>query len=82
MEQNILCLCSGHSCRSQIAESWGRVLKADSYNFCCSGIVKYDLNPNAAKVKQEIGFDMGQPHSKSVEELLPTKIDFLINIYC
>ena len=46
---NILFLCTGNSCRSQMAEGWGRHLKGDLVDFHSAGIETHGLNPNAVK---------------------------------
>ena len=51
----ILFLCTGNSCRSQMAEGWARHLKADRIEAYSAGIETYGLNPNAVKVMAEAG---------------------------
>ena len=49
----ILFLCTGNSCRSQMAEGWARRLKADAFEAYSAGIETHGLNPNAVKVMAE-----------------------------
>ena len=66
----ILFLCTGNSCRSQMAEALGRKLKSsDEYKFFSAGIVAHGLNPNALKVIDELGIDMRTHSSQTLEEL-------------
>uniref|UniRef100_B3EMP9 Protein-tyrosine-phosphatase n=1 Tax=Chlorobium phaeobacteroides (strain BS1) TaxID=331678 RepID=B3EMP9_CHLPB len=47
---NVLFLCTGNSCRSQMTEGWTRHLKGDDIEACSAGIETHRLNQNAAKV--------------------------------
>ncbi len=80
MKPNILFLCTGNSCRSQMAEGWGKALKGDRYNFYSAGIVKHGLNPLAVKVMQQAGIDISQQQSKTIEELPAVKMDYVITV--
>lgn len=66
---NVLFLCTGNSCRSQMAEGWTRALKSDSIAPYSAGIEKHGLNPNAVRVMQEAGVDISDQRSKTVDEL-------------
>lgn len=66
---NILFLCTGNSCRSQMAEGWAKALKGDKYHFFSAGIETHGLNPNAVKVMAEAGVDISQHHSDKVDDL-------------
>ncbi len=66
---NILFLCTGNSCRSQMAEGWGKALKGGKYNFYSAGIETHGLNPNAVKVMAEAGADISNHRSDNVNDL-------------
>jgi len=66
---NILFLCTGNSCRSQMAEGWAKALKGDKYNFWSAGIETHGLNPNALKVMAEAGVDISGHTSDNVNDL-------------
>ena len=66
---NILFLCTGNSCRSQMAEGWAKALKGDKYNFFSAGIETHGLNPNALKVMAEAGVDISGHSSDNVNDL-------------
>ncbi len=66
---NILFLCTGNSCRSQMAEGWAKALKGDKYNFWSAGIETHGLNPNAVKVMAEAGVDISGHTSDNVNDL-------------
>ena len=71
MKRNILFLCTGNSCRSQMAEGFARALKADSINAYSAGVEKHCLNPRAVAVMAEAGVDISGHESKLVSELPP-----------
>lgn len=66
---NILFLCTGNSCRSQMAEGWAKSLKGDQYNIYSAGIETHGLNPNAVKVMAEEGVDISNHTSENVNDL-------------
>ncbi len=80
----ILFLCTGNSCRSQMAEGWVRHLKSDRMDVWSAGIEKHGLNPLAVKVMAEVDVDISGATSKTVDEL-PNQpfdyIDFTIKIF-
>ncbi len=78
--QKILFLCTGNSCRSQMAEGWGRHLYPDRYEFFSAGIEKHGLNPLAVKVMAEAGVDISGQRSKLLSELGPTTFDYVITV--
>jgi arsenate reductase len=77
---NILFLCTGNSCRSQMAEGWLRSLKSDKYNAYSAGLEKHGLNPNAIKVMAEAGVDISRHYSKTLDELTDIKIDIVFTV--
>ncbi len=66
---NILFLCTGNSCRSQMADGWAKVLKGDQYNIYSAGIETHGLNPDAVKVMAEVGIDISGHTSDKVDGL-------------
>ena len=76
----ILFLCTGNSCRSQMAEGWGRHLYPDQYEFFSAGIETHGLNPLAVKVMGEAGIDISTQRSKLLSELEPTTFDYVITV--
>ncbi len=67
--QSILFLCTGNSCRSQMAEGWAKSLYGDRYAIYSAGIEAHGLNPNAVQVMQEAGVDITGQKSQRLEEL-------------
>ena len=78
--KNVLFLCTGNSCRSQMAEGWGRALKSSNYNFFSAGTKKHGLNPNAVKVMKEVGVDISGHQSSIVDELSEVKMDLVFTV--
>jgi len=77
---NILFLCTGNSCRSQIAEGWARQLAGDWLHVQSAGIVSHGKNPRAIKIMQEVGVDIsGQESTKLTEDML-TSTDYLVTV--
>lgn len=77
---NILFLCTGNSCRSQMAEGWARHLKGDSIQAYSAGIEKHGLNPNAVEVMKEAGVDITSQQSQTVDELPIQKFDVVVTV--
>ncbi len=72
----ILFLCTGNSCRSQIAEGWTSALKSDHIDAYSAGIETHGLNPKAVKVMKESGIDISDHKSRNVLEFINQKIEF------
>ena len=76
----ILFLCTGNSCRSQMAEGWARELKNDTIQAFSAGLDAHGLNINAVRVMQEAGVDITSQHSKKVEKVETIPFDFVITL--
>jgi arsenate reductase len=76
----ILFLCTGNSCRSQMAEGWARALKSDRIEPYSAGIEKHGLNPDAVAVMREAGIDITSQQSKTVADLGPIPLDIVITV--
>lgn len=76
----VLFLCTGNSCRSQMAEGWARHLKGDSMEAYSAGIEAHGLNPNALKVMAEAGVDISHHRSKLLGELKGIEFDYVITL--
>ena len=72
---NILFLCTGNSCRSQMAEGWTNHLKPDTLTAYSAGVETHGLNPRAVKVMAEVGIDISNNVSKLVADL-PADLEF------
>jgi len=76
----ILFLCTGNSCRSQMAEGWARHLKGDTIEPYSAGILASGLSRKAVKVMAEKGVDISQQRSKQVEKLQDKDFDYVITV--
>ena len=76
---NILFLCTGNSCRSQMAEALARNLYPQ-HNFYSAGIETHGMNPYAVKVCTELGLDMSQHSSKHVDTFKNVHFDVVLTV--
>jgi len=76
----VLFLCTGNSCRSQMAEGWARKLKADVIEPYSAGIEKHGMNPHAVKVMAEAGVDIANQYSKTPADLGPIAFDYVVTV--
>ncbi len=76
----ILFLCTGNSCRSQMAEGWARHLKGDVIEPYSAGIETHGLNPDAVRVMAETGVDISSHHSKKLEDMGDIEFDYVITV--
>ena len=76
----ILFLCTGNSCRSQMAEGWARARLGDTVEPYSAGIETHGLNPNAVEVMAEAGVDISGHKSRHVSELADIRFDFVITV--
>jgi arsenate reductase len=79
-KMKVLFLCTGNSCRSQMAEAWARHLKGDQIEPYSAGIEKHGLNPLAVKVMAEAGVDITGQRSKTLTELGPVVFDYVVTV--
>jgi tRNA-guanine family transglycosylase len=77
---NILFLCTGNSCRSQMAEGWARALKGDELVAYSAGIEKHGLNPRAVQVMQEAGVDISGHQSQTLADIGPVDLDVVVTV--
>jgi arsenate reductase len=76
----ILFLCTGNSCRSQMAEGWARALKPDSIEPHSAGVAPQGMNATAVQVMAEAGVDISTQRSKHVDELTDVPFDFVVTV--
>lgn len=76
----VLFLCTGNSCRSQMAEGFARALRAGDMEAYSAGVVRHGLNPLAVKAMAEAGVDISGQASKTVEELPLREFDFIVTL--
>jgi arsenate reductase len=76
----VLFLCTGNSCRSQMAEGWTRRLKGEVIEPYSAGIEAHGLNARAVKAMAEAGIDISSQRSKHVNELLDAPFDYVVTV--
>ena len=76
----ILFLCTGNSCRSQMAEGWARHLKSDVVDASSAGIAPHGIDPRAVAAMDEAGVDISGQNSKDVAEFLGEPFDYVVTL--
>ena len=76
----VLFLCTGNSCRSQMAQGWANHLKSDEIEAYSAGIETHGLNPNAVKVMAESGVNISDHQSENVKDYLDKDIDYVVTV--
>lgn len=80
MKQKVLFLCTGNSCRSQMAEGWLRHLAGDRFEVVSAGTHPVGLNPYAVTVMGEAGVDISNHVSERVDPYLEQRFDYVITV--
>ena len=80
MKKKLLFLCTGNSCRSQMAEGFARFYHSDKMEVYSAGIETHGLNPNAVKVMAESGVDISTHQSQTIEMLDESQFDLVITV--
>ena len=78
--KKILFLCTGNSCRSQMAEGWGKKLCGNKYEFYSAGIKTHGLNCKAVIVMKEEDVNISSHTSKTVNDLQGIDFDFVFTV--
>ena len=78
--QKVLFLCTGNSCRSQMAEGLLRSLDADRFEACSAGTDPHGVNPNAVAAMREIGIDIRGQKSEHVEAYSGAGVETVISV--
>ena len=76
----VLFLCTGNSCRSQMAEGWARHLRAVDFDVYSAGIEKHGVNPLAIEVMAEAGVDISAQESTLISELPQQVFDYVVTL--
>ena len=78
--RKVLFLCTGNSCRSQMAEGFARALAPPGVEVFSAGVEAHGLNPRAVSVMAEAGVDIGEQTSKTVAGIPSGEIDTVITL--
>ncbi|WP_172370994.1 arsenate reductase (thioredoxin) [Sporosarcina jiandibaonis] len=73
-------LCTGNSCRSQIAEGFGKQILGESFDVYSAGIEAHGLNPKAVKAMNEVGVDISGQTSDLIDQEILNKADYVITL--
>lgn len=76
----ILFLCTGNSCRSQMAEGWAHHLKSETFDAYSAGVEPHGMNQRAIHVMQEAGVDISSQSSKHVDTLMNVPFDYVVTV--
>lgn len=79
-KKKILFLCTGNSCRSQMAEAWGRNLKGTLLESFSAGVNPKGVDPRAVSAMAEVGVDITDQTSKSVEDISHIRFDHVVTV--
>ncbi|HMG82170.1 MAG TPA: arsenate reductase ArsC [Ferruginibacter sp.] len=78
--KKVLVLCTGNSCRSQIAEGYLRFFAKDKAEIYSAGIETHGVNPKAIATMKEVGIDISSQTSNNIEEYANIDFDFVITV--
>lgn len=76
----VLFLCTGNSCRSQMAEGWAKTLRGEDLEVWSAGIEKHGMNPLAMRAMVEAGVDISGQWSKTIDELPHRNFDWIVTL--
>jgi len=80
MNKNVLVLCTGNSCRSQLADGFLKRYAGDKANIYSAGIETHGVNPGAIKTMKKIGIDISNNTSNNINEYASIEFDYIITV--
>lgn len=80
MKKRVLFLCTGNSCRSQMAEGLLRDMAGDKFEVFSAGVNPTQINPLSIRAMQEIGIDISNQKSKSAKGFLGQQFDYVVTV--
>ncbi len=80
MQKNILILCTGNSCRSQMAEGFLKSFDSELTVYSAGTVPSTEVNPNAIKAMKEIGIDISSGKPENVNKYLDKSFDYVITV--
>jgi len=78
--KNILVLCTGNSCRSQMAHGYLANMTKDKANVYSAGVETHGVNPKAIEIMQEDGIDISNHTSNNITEYFGIDFDYVITV--
>ncbi|WP_423409198.1 arsenate reductase (thioredoxin) [Heyndrickxia sp. MSNUG] len=79
-KKTIYFLCTGNSCRSQMAEGWAKKYMGDEWNVKSAGLEAHGLNPNAIKAMNEVGIDITGHTSDVIDPEILNNADLVVTL--
>lgn len=79
-KKTIYFLCTGNSCRSQMAEGWAKEYLGDEWHVYSAGIEAHGLNPNAVKAMREVGVDISSQTSDMINPEILNNADLVVTL--
>lgn len=79
-KKTIYFLCTGNSCRSQMAEAWGKQYVGDKWNVYSAGIEAHGVNPNAIKAMREVNIDITNQTSDIIDANILNNADLVVTL--
>jgi arsenate reductase (thioredoxin) len=79
-KRRVLIVCTGNSCRSQMAEGWWRHLAGEGWEVHSAGLIPSGVHPFAAHVMEEAGVDISRQSSKHVDRYLADDWDLVVTV--
>ncbi|HDW3054728.1 TPA: arsenate reductase (thioredoxin) [Bacillus cereus] len=79
-KKTIYFLCTGNSCRSQMAEAWGKQFLEDKWNVYSAGIEAHGVNPNAIKAMNEVNIDITNQTSDIIDATILNSADLVVTL--
>lgn len=80
MKKKILILCTGNSCRSQIAEGYMKFFAGNKAEVYSAGVETHGVNPKAISIMKEDGIDISNHTSNNIDEYTHINFDFVITV--
>src|SRR5690625_1026645 len=80
MKKQVYFLCTGNSCRSQMAEGWAKHLAGDSWHIYSAGLEAHGINSRAIETMEEVGIDIRSQTSDKIDHELLQTSDFVITL--
>ncbi|MDR9854914.1 arsenate reductase (thioredoxin) [Paenibacillus sp. VCA1] len=79
-KKTIYFLCTGNSCRSQMAEGWAKKYLGENWNVFSAGIEAHGLNPNAVKAMHEVEIDISNQSSEIIDPGILNHADLVVTL--
>lgn len=79
-KRKILFLCTGNSCRSQMAEAWTNHLKGNQFQAYSAGVAPKKIDPRAVEAMAEAGIDISTQESKDIDSFREMEFDYVVTL--